>query len=178
MPRSSSSIEKPTPSTAHDIGKHPPGLAAAALVAGSILVGCSRRIVVSERQSLSRSQGAGETGALVCSVPQTLVTVDGSSGKASVVTETIAPPIKPDASARCRLRFTSGGMTVDKPNPGLDGSGLLTAGTATTTDQTPAVTVTLTGSGASISSAVVGNVPDQQHAQSSTHKRGDTHATD
>lgn len=160
MPRRSSSTESPTQSTALDIDKHPPGLAAAALVAGSILVGCSRRIVFSERQSLSRSHVADERGALVCTLPETLVTVDGLANKTSMDTGTISPPVKPDAPARCRLRFTNGGMTDDKPNTGVDGNDLRTIGTAATRDQAPAVTVTLAGCGASTSSSVTGSVAE------------------
>jgi hypothetical protein len=120
------------------------------LLTGTMLAGCGSRIVVSEPQSLPADSRNGEPGGLVYSLPQTIITVDGARDDKGQVTYTITPTIMPDAAARYRLRFTSTGFTDDDLNLGVDANGLLTSGTATITDQTPAIIVALAKTAATI----------------------------
>ena len=123
--------------------------AIALLLGGTMLAGCASRIVISEPQSASSLSHNGEAGGLVYSLPQTIIAVDGAQDKGEV-TYTITPSIMPDASARYRFRFTSNGFTDDDLNLGVDATGLLTSGTATITDQTPAIIEALAKTAATV----------------------------
>lgn len=148
-PRESSERGNTVTTTVHTNQTSSRRIGVSVLLAGTILAGCSNRIVVSEPQSASPGGVGGEPGGLVYSLPQTIITVDGTKDDKGQVTYAIVPSIMPDATARYRLRYTTSGTTDDDINLTVDANGLLTSGMGTVTDQTGAIIVTLAKTAAS-----------------------------